>query len=85
MTVDIDTLPTTIDNVNYAALDRQLNSATTPLAARFRALFTLKSIATPQAIEIIGKGMVGCFVNAASHAETIHTVRLRRRKRFART
>lgn len=41
---------------NLVALDGQLNSTTTPLAKRFRALFTLKSIGSPRAIEIIGKG-----------------------------
>lgn len=39
-----------------AALDLSLNSATTPLAQRFRSLFTLKSIGSLEAIEIIGKG-----------------------------
>ena len=38
------------------ALDLSLNSATTPLAQRFRSLFTLKSIGSIEAIEIIGKG-----------------------------
>ncbi|KAL8290500.1 hypothetical protein RQP46_002758 [Phenoliferia psychrophenolica] len=42
---------------NLASLDAQLNSSTTPLAQRFRALFTLKSIGSPRAIEIIGKGL----------------------------
>ncbi|KAK4702085.1 deoxyhypusine monooxygenase, partial [Phenoliferia sp. Uapishka_3] len=41
---------------NLVSLDSQLNSSSTPLAQRFRALFTLKSIGTPRAIEIIGKG-----------------------------
>jgi hypothetical protein len=39
-----------------ARLDQQLNSHETPLAQRFRALFTLKSLGGPRAIEIIGKG-----------------------------
>ncbi|GAA6000879.1 hypothetical protein JCM10207_004703 [Rhodosporidiobolus poonsookiae] len=43
----------------YAQLDRQLNTETVPLAQRFRALFTLKSLAGDRAIEIIGKGFEG--------------------------
>ena len=40
----------------YAGLDRQLNSHEVPLAQRFRALFTLKSLGGPRAIEVIAKG-----------------------------
>ena len=40
----------------YTPLDKLLNSSETPLAQRFRALFTLKSLAGPRAIEIISKG-----------------------------
>ncbi|GAA5901678.1 deoxyhypusine monooxygenase [Sporobolomyces salmoneus] len=43
----------------YTPLDRLLNSAETPLAQRFRALFTLKSLGGPRAIEIIAKGFDG--------------------------
>lgn len=42
---------------NFVSLDQQLNSHSTPLAARFRALFTLKSLGGVRAIEIIGKGV----------------------------
>lgn len=37
-------------------LDASLNSESTPLAQRFRDLFTLKSIGSFEAIQIIGKG-----------------------------
>lgn len=40
----------------YAGLDRQLNSHEVPLAQRFRALFTLKSLGGLRAIEVIAKG-----------------------------
>ncbi|GAA5937026.1 deoxyhypusine monooxygenase [Sporobolomyces koalae] len=43
----------------YTPLDRLLNSSETPLAQRFRALFTLKSLGGPRAIEIISKGFDG--------------------------
>ncbi|GAA5978297.1 hypothetical protein JCM5350_002256 [Sporobolomyces pararoseus] len=43
----------------YTPLDRLLNSESTPLAQRFRALFTLKSLGGPRAIEIISKGFDG--------------------------
>ncbi|GAA5959782.1 hypothetical protein JCM8115_004855 [Rhodotorula mucilaginosa] len=43
----------------YAGLDRQLNSHEVPLAQRFRALFTLKSLGGPRAIEVIAKGFDG--------------------------
>ena len=42
----------------YTPLDRLLNSESTPLAQRFRALFTLKSLGGPRAIEIISKGQL---------------------------
>lgn len=41
---------------NLVSLDEQLNSESTPLAQRFRALFTLKSLKSHRAIDIIGKG-----------------------------
>lgn len=41
----------------YDQLDRQLNSHEVPLAQRFRALFTLKSLGGDRAIEVIGKGV----------------------------
>merc|ERR1712126_554888 len=37
-----------------------LNSPSTPLADRFRALFTLKNLGGPTAIEAIGRG-IGCY------------------------
>lgn len=43
----------------YTPLDKLLNSSETPLAQRFRALFTLKSLAGTRAIEIISKGFDG--------------------------
>ncbi|GAA6053138.1 hypothetical protein NBRC10513_000102 [Rhodotorula toruloides] len=43
----------------YDQLDRQLNSHEVPLAQRFRALFTLKSLGGDRAIEVIGKGFDG--------------------------
>lgn len=43
----------------YAPLDKLLNSKETPLAQRFRALFTLKSLGGPRAIEVIAKGFDG--------------------------
>ncbi|GAA5951159.1 hypothetical protein JCM3765_002403 [Sporobolomyces pararoseus] len=43
----------------YTPLDKLLNSNSTPLAQRFRALFTLKSLGGPRAIEIIAKGFDG--------------------------
>ncbi|GAA6030031.1 hypothetical protein JCM8097_009223 [Rhodosporidiobolus ruineniae] len=46
----------TADEDVYAQLDRQLNTETVPLAQRFRALFTLKSLGGDRAIEVIGKG-----------------------------
>ncbi|KAI5481836.1 deoxyhypusine monooxygenase [Pseudohyphozyma bogoriensis] len=47
------------ENATFAALDQQLNSESTPLAQRFRALFTLKGLGGLKAIEIIGKGFEG--------------------------
>ncbi|GAA5910883.1 hypothetical protein JCM6882_001919, partial [Rhodosporidiobolus microsporus] len=47
------------DEEVWANLDRQLNTETVPLAQRFRALFTLKSLGGEKAIEIIGKGFEG--------------------------
>lgn len=44
------------DDDVYAQLDRQLNSSAVPLAERFRALFTLKSLGGHRAIEVIAKG-----------------------------
>ncbi|KAK4051285.1 Nuclear import receptor [Microbotryomycetes sp. JL221] len=46
-------------DINFDQLDQQLNSDTVPLALRFRALFTLKNVGGPRAIEIIGKGFDG--------------------------
>ncbi|GAA5847690.1 hypothetical protein JCM5353_002616 [Sporobolomyces roseus] len=43
----------------YTPLDKLLHSSETPLAQRFRALFTLKSLAGTRAIEIISKGFDG--------------------------
>ncbi|GAA5824247.1 hypothetical protein JCM10212_003989 [Sporobolomyces blumeae] len=43
----------------YTPLDKLLNSSETPLAQRFRALFTLKSLGGPRAIEVIAKGFDG--------------------------
>ncbi|GAA5851045.1 hypothetical protein JCM3766R1_004160 [Sporobolomyces carnicolor] len=43
----------------YAPLDRLLNDESTPLAQRFRALFTLKSLGGERAIDIIAKGFEG--------------------------
>ncbi|GAA5957848.1 hypothetical protein JCM21900_001286 [Sporobolomyces salmonicolor] len=47
-----------VDDI-YTPLDRTLNSHETPLAQRFRALFTLKSLGGDRAIEIIAKGFDG--------------------------
>ncbi|GAA5886227.1 hypothetical protein JCM5296_003527 [Sporobolomyces johnsonii] len=47
-----------VDDI-YTPLDQKLNSHHTPLAQRFRALFTLKSLGGDRAIEIIGKGFDG--------------------------
>ncbi|SCZ92099.1 BZ3500_MvSof-1268-A1-R1_Chr5-3g08336 [Microbotryum saponariae] len=43
----------------FDELDAQLNSSSTPLAQRFRALFTLKSLGGHRAIDVIGKGFDG--------------------------
>lgn len=48
-----------------AALDKQLNSAATPLAQRFRALFTLKAIHSLEAIQVIGKGELAADLGQA--------------------
>ncbi|KAI8586215.1 armadillo-type protein [Geranomyces variabilis] len=50
--------PTTAvaDAKTYASLNAQLNDPAVPLAQRFRALFTLKSLNTSQSVEIIAKG-----------------------------
>ncbi|GAA5850786.1 hypothetical protein JCM8547_009090 [Rhodosporidiobolus lusitaniae] len=47
------------DSEVFSQLSHQLLTETVPLAQRFRALFTLKSLGGPQAIEIIGKGFEG--------------------------
>ncbi|GAA6022725.1 hypothetical protein JCM8202_002751 [Rhodotorula sphaerocarpa] len=47
------------DDDVYAQLDCQLNSSAVPLAERFRALFTLKSLGGHRAIEVIAKGFDG--------------------------
>ncbi|GAA5974107.1 hypothetical protein JCM11641_003438 [Rhodosporidiobolus odoratus] len=47
------------DDDVYAQLDQQLNTESVPLAQRFRALFTLKSLGGDRAIEVIGKGFEG--------------------------
>ena len=43
----------------YAELERVLlnTSGDSPLASRFRALFSLRSLGTDEAIQIIGKGL----------------------------
>ncbi|GAA6050514.1 hypothetical protein JCM3770_005578 [Rhodotorula araucariae] len=43
----------------YATLERQLTSHDVPLAQRFRALFTLKSLGGPRAIDAIGNAFDG--------------------------
>lgn len=48
---------TTSTTASYAKLDHVLNSQQ-PLAARFRALFTLKSLKTTQSVDIISKAFV---------------------------
>lgn len=48
----------TTDEDIYSGLDRQLNSHEVPLAQRFRALFTLKSLGGERAIQVIAKGAV---------------------------
>ncbi|KAJ3163523.1 hypothetical protein HDU86_000104 [Geranomyces michiganensis] len=45
-----------VDAKKYASLDAQLNDPAVPLAQRFRALFTLKSLNTAQSVAIIAKG-----------------------------
>lgn len=47
-------------NVDYTQLEASLcnTSGKVQLAERFRALFTLKNIATDQAIDIIAKGKI---------------------------
>ncbi|GAA5852684.1 hypothetical protein JCM9279_004953 [Rhodotorula babjevae] len=47
------------DDQVFANLDKQLNSHDVPLAQRFRALFTLKSLGGQRAIEVIGRGFDG--------------------------
>ncbi|GAA5943970.1 hypothetical protein JCM3775_004726 [Rhodotorula graminis] len=47
------------DDQVFADLDKQLNSHDVPLAQRFRALFTLKSLGGHRAIEVIGRGFDG--------------------------
>ncbi|POY73519.1 hypothetical protein BMF94_3456 [Rhodotorula taiwanensis] len=49
----------TSDEDIYSGLDRQLNSPEVPLAQRFRALFTLKSLGGERAIQVIAKGFDG--------------------------
>lgn len=56
-------------DATFSSLDLQLNSSKTPLAQRFRALFTLKGLGGLRAIEIIGKGWshaFGCDAGAES-------------------
>lgn len=53
---------------DLASLDQQLNSDETPLAQRFRALFTLKSIGSHAAIDIIGKGVYTMLSSAAARS-----------------
>lgn len=47
---------TAVSPAQLLQLDQDLNSEATPLAQRFRSLFTLKSIGSIEAITIIGKG-----------------------------
>jgi len=47
----------------FDLLDQQLNSNETPLAQRFRALFTLKGLGGQRAIEIIGKGTLSTILS----------------------
>lgn len=63
---------------NFVSLDSQLNSEATPLAQRFRALFTLKSLGGHRAIDIIGKGehpITLCGVRSLTRAPLPHRVR----------
>lgn len=45
-----------ITNESFEELERTLLDQRLQLAARFRALFTLKALKSPKAIEIIAKG-----------------------------
>lgn len=62
---------------NFLSLDSQLNSSSTPLAQRFRALFTLKSLGGPRAIEIIGKGASTRWKGRREGADRGHRLRWR--------
>jgi hypothetical protein len=55
--VDIEALRS--DPKTYQRLESILSnkSGSTPLHERFRALFTLKSLATPMAVDVIAKGL----------------------------
>ncbi|SCV72863.1 BQ2448_4400 [Microbotryum intermedium] len=56
----------------FNQLDAKLNSSSTPLAQRFRALFTLKSLGGHRAIDVIGKGQFhvhACILTKASGAK----------------
>ncbi|GAA5996906.1 deoxyhypusine monooxygenase [Rhodotorula paludigena] len=52
-------MATDADAAVYAQLEKQLTSHDVPLAQRFRALFTLKSLGGLAAIQAIGKGFDG--------------------------
>lgn len=58
----------TSDEDIYSGLDRQLNSPEVPLAQRFRALFTLKSLGGERAIQVIAKGPLAS-TNGATRTE----------------
>lgn len=68
---------------SYSALRASLlnKSGSVPLHERFRALFTLKSLKTDQAIEIISEGVP---ISTPFDAElNVQYIRLRRRVRIA--
>jgi len=54
--IDIKSDKDDIKSDDIVAIDSVLNSTSTPLADRFRALFTLKNLGGSKAIEAIGKG-----------------------------
>ncbi|KAI8924461.1 armadillo-type protein [Entophlyctis helioformis] len=45
----------TVTDATYASLQESLCTATNPLSKRFRALFTLKALKTPRAVDIIAQ------------------------------
>ena len=51
-----DNEPNQYSEKDIVSIGQVLNSPSTPLADRFRALFTLKNLGGPSAIEAIGRG-----------------------------